>query len=120
MPTFPKKSGASCYANGGGIGGQFSFGKEDEVASEEEEYAGRNNVQPVAASAAQSARNTADELGMGGKMEAEQATAAARKELLPKAKKKGMSAFETAFAAARKAGEKTFEFKGKSYTTKVK
>lgn len=30
------------------------------------------------------------------------------------------SKFETAFAAARKAGKKTFSFGGKSYNTKVK
>ena len=35
-------------------------------------------------------------------------------------KKKKMSAFETSFAKARSAGKKTFTFKGKKYTTKLK
>ena len=35
-------------------------------------------------------------------------------------KKKKMSAFETSFAKARKAGKKTFTYKGKKYTTKLK
>ena len=34
--------------------------------------------------------------------------------------KKKMSAFETSFAKARKSGKKTFTFKGKKYTTKLK
>ena len=34
--------------------------------------------------------------------------------------KKKMSAFETSFAKARKAGKKTFTYKGKKYTTKLK
>ena len=35
-------------------------------------------------------------------------------------KKKKMSAFETSFAKARKAGKKTFTYQGKKYTTKLK
>ena len=35
-------------------------------------------------------------------------------------KKKKMSAFETSFAKARKSGKKTFTYKGKKYTTKLK
>ena len=34
--------------------------------------------------------------------------------------KKKMSAFETSFAKARKSGKKTFTYKGKKYTTKLK
>ena len=34
--------------------------------------------------------------------------------------KKKMSAFETSFDKARKSGKKTFTFKGKKYTTKLK
>ena len=34
--------------------------------------------------------------------------------------KKKMSAFETSFAKARKAGKKTFTYQGKKYTTKLK
>ena len=34
--------------------------------------------------------------------------------------KKKMSAFETSFAKARKAGKKTFTYRGKKYTTKLK
>jgi hypothetical protein len=47
------------------------------------------------------------------------------KEDAPKAassssKKKGLSSFEKAFAAARKAGKKTFSWNGKTYHTKLK
>ena len=37
-----------------------------------------------------------------------------------KNEKKKMSAFETSFAKARKAGKKTFTYQGKKYTTKLK